>query len=493
MTSDPLILVIDQGTSSTRAILFDRRLRRVGTAQIPVASQFPRPGWVEQDPEAIWDSVVQACAQVLASGDGERVAGVGVTNQRETTVVWDAADGRAIHPAVSWQCRRTAARAEALRAGPDGERLRRVTGLVPDAYFSGPKIAWILDAVPGARARAERGELRFGTVDTFLVSRLTQGRVHATEPTNASRTLLLDIRSETWDEDLCRLMEVPRAMLPEVTPSTARIEGVRLPGCPGPVPIAGRTGDQTAALLGQRAVEAGQGKCTYGTGAFLLVHTGSTPVAAPGGLLTTPACRIDAGAAFALEGSVFQAGSVVQWLRDQLRVIGSAEESAALAAAASGPRDVFLVPAFAGLGAPYWDPSARGTVVGLTRATTREDLVRSALESIAHQVDDLLEAMGPLPGLRSLWVDGGAAANDYLLQAQADLSGIEVVRAGDPEATATGAALLAGIGLGLWDASRLPPAPPPGGTFAPRIDAEERRRRREGWRRAVERARGWAR
>lgn len=495
MSHDPLILVIDQGTSSTRAILFDHRLRRVRTAQIPLASQFPRPGWVEQDPEAIFDGVVHAIEQVLAPGGVQQVAGVAIANQRETTIVWDRDDGRAIHPAVSWQCRRTATVAEALRAGPAGEQVHQVTGLIPDAYFSGPKVAWILDAVPGARARAKRGRLRFGTVDTFLTSRLTAGRIHATEPTNASRTLLMDIRRDAWDEELCRLMGVPMAMLPEVTPSAARIEGVKLPGRSSPVPIVGRTGDQTGALLGQRAVAWGQGKCTYGTGAFLLVHTAATPVTAGRGLLTTPACRIDAAPAFAVEGSVFQAGSVIQWLRDELGLMESADQSAALAAAARGSRDVFLVPAFAGLGAPHWDPRARGLIAGLTRATSREDLVRAALESIAHQVDDLLQAMrqgqGPVP--RALWVDGGAAANDYLLQAQADLSGIEVVRAADAEATATGAVLLAGIGLGLWDASGLPPAPPPAARFQPHIDEHERAQRRDGWQRAVDRARGWAR
>ncbi len=492
------VLALDQGTSGSTALVVDPdgRVLARGYAELP--QHYPRPGWVEHDPEAIWETVEAAARQALAGArvTGGEVAAVGITNQRETAIVWERAGGVPIHRAVVWQCRRTAEACDRLRADGLEPLFRERTGLVLDAYFSGTKIAWILDAVDGARRRAERGELAFGTVDSWLLWKLTGGAVHATDATNASRTLALDLRTVAWDDALLAHLRVPRAVLPEVRPSAGVFgETVDLGWLPRGVPIAGIAGDQQAALFGQACFGVGDAKNTYGTGCFLLLNTGATPVASKHGLLTTIAWRLGDRTTYALEGSVFVAGAVVQWLRDGLGVIGSAAESEALARSVPDAGGVYLVPAFVGLGAPYWDPYARGTIVGLTRGTTAGHLARAALEAIAFQSRDVLEAMTADAGVgvRALRVDGGATANELLCQLQADLTGLAVQRPAVIETTALGAAGLAALGAGLWrsldDAAQRQTIER---TFTPAMDEGERSARYAAWRRAVERARGWA-
>ena len=492
------ILALDQGTSGSTALVVDAegRVRARGYAELP--QYYPRPGWVEHDPEEIWSSTATAAQHALAGAGltGRDVAAVGITNQRETTVLWERATGAPVHRAIVWQCRRTAPMCDRLRADGAEPLVRERTGLVLDAYFSGTKIRWLLDEVPGARTRAERGELAFGTVDSWLVWKLTGGRVHATDATNASRTLCLDLRTVDWDPEMLALLAVPRAVLPAVTPSSGVVgETADLGWLPAGVPIAGIAGDQQAALFGQACYEPGAAKNTYGTGCFLLLNTGTTPVASSRGLLTTIAWRIDTTTTYALEGSVFIAGAALQWLRDGLGLLRQAGDSQAMATSVPDTGGVYFVPAFVGLGAPYWDMYARGTIVGLTRGTTSAHLARAALEAIAYQSRDVLDAMvaDAATPVRALRVDGGAAANDFLCQFQADVMNVAVHRPAVIETTALGAAYLAGLGAGLWKSlDTLADRWAVDRTFTPAMDAGARERGYAGWRRAVERARGWA-
>ena len=447
-----LVLALDQGTTSSRAIVFDHAGTIRASAQQEFPQIFPQPGWVEHDATAIWATQSGVLHEALAAaGIGARdVAAIGITNQRETTVVWERATGQPIANAIVWQDRRTAPLCDALRAAGHAPLFAQRTGLVLDAYFSGTKLKWLLDNVPGARARAQRGELAFGTIDTWLIWKLTDGRVHCTDASNASRTLLFNIKTGAWDPELLRLLDIPPEVLPQVVASTgicaeASIDGIA-------VPIAGIAGDQQAALFGQGCVEPGLAKNTYGTGCFLLLNTGREPVASRNNLLTTVAWQRDGHLTYALEGSVFIGGAVVQWLRDGLEIIRHASEIEALAASVPDNGGVYVVPAFAGLGAPHWDPYARGAMFGLTRGTTRGHIARASLESIAYQSADVLAAMEKDAGiaLTELRVDGGAAANNLLMQFQADLLGVPVVRPRILETTALGAAYLAGLATGFW-------------------------------------------
>jgi glycerol kinase len=486
---EPLILAIDQGTTSSRAMVFDAQGRIVAAAQQELPQSYPAQGWVEHDPEAIWSGVLAVARSALAAAEaqGGRVMAIGLTNQRETTIVWDRASGRPIHPAIVWQDRRTADICRGLRADGLEPQVQAKTGLVLDPYFSAAKIAWILDAVEGARGRAQRGELAFGTVDSFLLWRLTGGRTHATDASNASRTSLFDITLGDWDERLLDAFRVPRALLPEVRDTMADF-GETDPAVFGrPIPVLGVAGDQQAAAIGQGCFEPGDVKSTYGTGCFLLAHTGSTPVFSSHRMLTTVAWRLDGRLAYALEGSIFVAGAAVQWLRDGLGIIRHAGDTAALAAQAAADSTVYMVPAFTGLGAPWWDADARGALYGLTRATGPAELARAALEAACFQTQDLLSAMeadGVRP--RALRVDGGMIANAWLAQRLADLTGLPVDRPEGREATAWGAAWLAGRRAGLY--GERPTHAGDGLTrFEPRMAAAERERRLAGWRDAVRR------
>lgn len=448
------LLAIDQGTTSTRVVVYDARLRPVGQAQQEVPPTYPKPGWVEHDPQALVDSVGPLVTKALneANIGADRVAGIGLTNQRETTAIWDRTTGEAIGPALVWQDRRTAGFCETHRDRRDWISQR--TGLVLDPYFSATKIAWLLDHIPDARSRAEAGELAAGTVDSLLIWHLTGGKSHVTDVTNASRTLLMDLRTLEWADDLCDFFAVPRQILPEIRPSVGNFGETRGLGyLPDGLPIRGVAGDQQASLVGQGCLEAGQAKCTYGTGAFLLVHTGDQVVPSTRGLVTTLAASLEAGAPrYALEGSVFIAGAAVQWFRDGLKAVGAAHEVDRLSEQADPHSGVLFVPALTGLGAPYWEPEARGTLFGLTRATSIADLARATLEGVAFQILDLIDAMNadlevPLSELR---VDGGMARSNPFLQFQADLLGLPIQRSPQSESTALGAALLAGLGVGLW-------------------------------------------
>jgi glycerol kinase len=450
-----LLLAIDQGTTGSTALVVALDGKTLGKKTVDFPQHFPQPGWVSHDVEEIWASVDAAVRGALeaAGAKGSEIAAIGITNQRETTVVWDRATGRAIDKAIVWQCRRTAATCDALkRDAKNVARVREKTGLVIDAYFSATKIAWLLDNVAGARARADKGELAFGTIDSFLVHRLTGGAVHATDVTNASRTLVMNLARGEWDPELCALFKVPASVLPTIVGSAeivGRTKGMAF--LPDGIPIAGIAGDQQAALFGQACFAEGDAKCTYGTGAFALMNIGDRPILSEHGLVTTVAWRVAGKTTYALEGSAFIAGAAVQWLRDGLGVITSASEIEALAKKVASSDGVVFVPALAGLGAPHWDQDARGTITGLTRGTTAAHLARATLEGIAFQVRDLLDAMAkdakrPLTKLR---VDGGAAANDLLMQFQADVAGVSVERPAEIESTGRGAAMLAGIGAGL--------------------------------------------
>jgi glycerol kinase len=447
------LLAIDQGTTSTRVVVYDARLRPVGQAQQEVPPTYPKPGWVEHDPASLVDSVGPLVTKALSEAkiEADRLAGIGLTNQRETTVIWDRKTGQAIGPALVWQDRRTAGFCEAHRDLRDWISQR--TGLVLDPYFSATKIAWLLDNIPGARERAETGELAAGTVDSLLIWHLTGG-MHVTDATNASRTLLMDLRTLEWADDLCHFFAVPRQILAEIRPSVGDFGETRgLSYLPDGLPIRGVAGDQQASLVGQGCLEAGQAKCTYGTGAFLLVHTGGEVVPSTRGLVTTLAASLEAGApCYALEGSVFIAGAAVQWFRDGLKAVGAAHEVDRLSEQADPASGVLFVPALTGLGAPYWEPEARGTLFGLTRATSIADLAKATLEGVAFQILDLIEAMNadlPVP-LSELRVDGGMARSNPFLQFQADLLGLPIQRSPQAESTALGAALLAGLGVNLW-------------------------------------------
>jgi glycerol kinase len=491
------ILALDQGTTSSRAIVFDRAGMPISVAQQEFRQIFPHPGWVEHDPEEIFASQRDVAARALAQAGlaASDVAAVGITNQRETTVLWDRATGRPLANAIVWQDRRTASRCDALRQAGHDEGIRSRTGLVLDAYFSGTKLAWLLEEVPGARARAERGELAFGTVDSWLAWRLTGGEAHVTDASNASRTLLFNIHDLDWDDELLAILDIPRSLLPRVAAAGEVVGTTRCAGLPAGLPIAGLAGDQQAALFGQACHRPGLAKNTYGTGCFLLMNTGERPSASRNRLLTTVAWRRGQGAHYALEGSVFAGGAAVQWLRDGLGIIERAEDVGPLAASVPDSGGVHFVPALAGLGAPYWDPHARGTIVGLTRGATRAHLARATLEAIAFQSAELLAAMAADSGvaLAELRVDGGATANDLLMQIQADLVGVPVVRPRVTETTALGAAYLAGLAVGFWSGEEeIAGLWARDRVFEPRIDRDLAQARLAEWRRAVERSRGWA-
>jgi glycerol kinase len=492
-----MILSIDAGTTGVTCLVIDAHGEVRGRAYSEFTQHFPRPGWVEHDAEEIWE-VTRRVARVAAAHAGggmEAVTAIGITNQRETVVVWDRATGRPIHRALVWQDGRTTEACRALRAGGHEQRVRARTGLVIDPYFSATKLAWLLDHVPGARRRAEAGELAAGTIDSWLVWRLTAGALHLTDPTNASRTLLYDLRGGGWDPGLLDLFGVPAAVLPEVRRSS-EVYGTTAPGVlDAEIPVAGIAGDQQAALFGHGCWTAGEGKNTYGTGAFLLVHTGGAAVESRHGLLTTAACGPRGERAYALEGSIFIAGAAVQWLRDGLRVVETAAESEFLARSIDGNEGVYFVPAFTGLGAPHWEPEARGTLVGLTRGSTRAHLVRAALEAMAYATRDVAEAMEADARVRlaELRVDGGAAANDWLMQFQADVLGVPVRRPEMVEMTARGAAGLAGLATGFWDGPEAFHAARRGETlFSPAADDRDRATLLGGWRRALAAATAWA-
>jgi glycerol kinase len=490
------VVAIDQGTTGSTVLVLDEKLAVVpgGRGYREFAQHFPQPGWVEHDPEQIWQSVTGALADALAgAGVTGDIAAIGITNQRETTVVWDRESGQPLHRAIVWQDRRTTDACAKLKAQGLEPEVKKRTGLVLDPYFSGTKLAWLLEHVEGLRARADKGQVCFGTVDSYLVWRLTGGEVHATDVSNASRTLLFDLHELAWSSRMLDLFKVPRSLLPEVRGSADGYGKTRgVPGLPDGVAVTGIAGDQQAALFGQECFERGEAKCTYGTGAFLLMNTGAQAVPSKNGLVTTVAWKLDGQTSYALEGSTFIAGAMVQWLRDGLGIIKQASEIEALAASVPDSGGVVAVPALAGLGAPHWRPEARGLISGLTRGTTRAHLARAVLEGIALQIGDLLGAMqadAQLP-LSSLRVDGGAAANDLLMQFQADLLGVPIVRPKMVEATALGAAMLAGIGAGLWtqgEIARVIERAQPA-IFAPRMPKAEVEAHLRRWKSAVERA-----
>ncbi len=491
-----IIAALDQGTTSSRAILFDESLSPIGTAQKELTQYYPAPGWVEHDPMEIYAGQYSALTEVLAQNGltGADLAAVGIANQRETTVVWEKETGKPVCGAVVWQCRRTAPICDAiLRDSALTERIRRSTGLLPDAYFSATKLRWILDNVPDAQARAERGELLFGTVDSWLIYKLTGGAVHATDRTNASRTMLYNIERLCWDADICRALNIPMNMLPRVLPSGACFGMADIGGAQ--VPITGVAGDQQAALFGQNCFAEGDAKNTYGTGCFLLMNTGGRMCLSQSGLLTTLAATRGADIQYALEGSVFVGGAVVQWLRDEMELISDAADSEYFARKVPDSAGVYIVPAFTGLGAPHWDMRARGAVFGLTRGAGRCHLIRAGLESIAYQTGDVLHAMEKDTGARlsSLRVDGGASANGFLMQFQSDILGREIVRPQCRETTALGAAALAGLEAGVWQSTdEIARRSAVDCRFTPHMGEEERQKLLAGWQKAVARAGNWA-
>jgi glycerol kinase len=489
------ILALDQGTTSCRAILFDREGEVRASAQQEFQQYYPQPGWVEHDAEEIWQSQRAVAEKVMGGGKAraEDVAAIGITNQRETVVLWDRATGKPIHHAIVWQCRRTAPMCEHIKSEGYDRTLREKTGLVTDAYFSGTKIAWLLENVPGARERAERGELACGTIDTWLIWNLTGGRTHATDVSNASRTLLFNLQSLAWDVEILKYFRIPRSLLPEVKSSSEVMGETTLLG--GRIAIASAIGDQQASLFGHQCFERGAVKNTYGTGCFLLMNTGAEIPHSNAGLLATVGWRRNGTTTYALEGSVFIAGAAIQWLRDEMRLIRDAAETEAMALAVKDTGGVYFVPAFVGLGAPHWDAYARGTIVGITRGTNRNHVVRAALESIAYQTRAVVDAMAHDSGIRPevLRVDGGAARNDFLCQFQADILGIPVERPASTESTALGAAYLAGLATGFWkDEQELTAQLKIARRFEPVMPAARRDELYAGFERAVERAKGWA-
>ena len=495
--SQQYILALDQGTTSSRAILFDRKGRATAVAQQEFEQLYPKPGWVEHRPEDIWSTQINAAHVVLrdASVKPDQIAAIGITNQRETTVVWDRETGEPIHNAIVWQCRRTAEDCDRMRREGLAQMFQERTGLVLDAYFSGTKVRWLLDNVAGARDSAARGKLAFGTVDSWLIWKLTGGRVHATDPSNASRTLLFNIENGDWDDELLKALDVPRDLLPHVAPSSAMIGETDVSIFSRAIPIAGNAGDQQAALFGQVCTTPGMSKNTYGTGCFMLLNTGKELVRSKNNLLTTIAWQIaNEPMEYALEGSVFIAGAAIQWLRDGLKIISSAGETEAMALSVEDNGGVYFVPAFVGLGAPHWDPYARGTLVGLTRGSTREHVARAALESIAYQSSDVLRCMrdDSAIDLTELRVDGGAVRNNFLMQFQSDVLGIPVVRPANTETTAAGAAFLAGLAVDFWSGVKeISELWQREKTFEPRMPESQRKQLVSDWARAVNRAKGW--
>ena len=486
------VLALDQGTTSSRAVLVDGDGRVHGHAQTPFRQIFPKPGWVEHDPIEIWSSQFGVAMEALAQANikADAVAAIGITNQRETAILWDRKTGEPIHNAIVWQDRRTSGFCDELREQGLESKIQENTGLVIDAYFSGSKIRWLLDNVAGARDRAKRGELAFGTVDSWLIWKLTGGARHVTDVTNASRTMLFNLQTQQWDEDLLGALDIPKSLLPEVV-SSSEVCG-QTSGVLAGVPIAGIAGDQHAALFGQMCTQPGMVKCTYGTGSFMLLNTGEKPVPSKNKLLTTIAWRMNGKTLYALEGSVFIAGAVVQWLRDELQIIRSAAEIEELAASVPDTAGVYFVPAFSGLGAPHWDQYARGTITGLTRGANRAHIARAALEGIAFQIADIIEAMETDSGvpLKELRVDGGAARNNLLMQLQADLLGVPVTRSANPETTVLGAIYLAGLAVGYWpNQEAIAKQWQVDKRFTPAIDESQRRSRHADWSKALVRAR----
>ncbi len=484
------IMALDQGTTSSRCILFDKKGAMCSVAQREFTQYYPQPGWVEHDPMEIWSSQLSVAVEALGKIGAavEEVAAIGITNQRETTIVWDRKTGKPVYNAIVWQCRRTAEKIKALTAAGYDAMLREKTGLIPDAYFSGSKVAWILEHVEGAKERARQGELLFGTVDTWLIYNLTKGRVFVTDYTNASRTMLFNIHTRAWDEDILKLFDIPASMLPEVKPSSCIYGYTDETLIGGSIPIAGAAGDQQAALFGQCCFDEGDVKNTYGTGCFLLMNTGKKAMSSANGLLTTIAASVGDEVQYALEGSVFVAGAAVQWLRDELGLIRTAAETERAACEVPDTNGVYVVPAFTGMGAPYWNPYARGMIVGLTRGAGRAHLIRATLESLAYQTLEVLQAMEKDAGieLRSLRVDGGASNNSFLMQFQSDILGKEVIRPACIETTALGAAYLAGIAVGFFAGEdEIRANRQAEHSFVPAMDEEARAVAIKGWKRAV--------
>ena len=491
------VMALDAGTTNNRCILFNEKGEMCSVAQKEFTQYFPKPGWVEHDADEIWATQYEVAKQAMDNigATAADIASIGITNQRETTIVWDKATGEPVYHAIVWQCRRTSEYCDSLKDKGLVDKIREKTGLVIDAYFSGTKIRWILENVPGVRARAEAGELLFGTVETWLIWKLTKGKAHVTDYSNASRTLLFNINTLQWDDEILAELNIPKCMLPEVKPSSC-VYGEADPSLfGGPIPIGGAAGDQQAALFGQTCYKAGEAKNTYGTGAFLLMNIGDKPIFSKNGLVTTIAWGLDGKVEYALEGSVFVAGASIQWLRDQLKVVDSAPDSEYMATRVKDTNGCYVVPAFTGLGAPYWDQYARGVIVGLTRGCNKNHIIRATVESLAYQVNDLLQAMKADSGieLAALNVDGGACANNFLMQTQADISNVPVNRPSCVETTAMGAAYLAGIAVGYWkDKEDVIANTSLDRTFTPAISAEEREARVKGWKKAVKCSFGWA-
>ena len=491
------MMALDSGTTSNRCILFDRAGRIVSVAQREFTQYFPQPGWVEHDANEIWATLLGVAVEAMqmAGAAAADIAAIGITNQRETTIVWDKVTGEPVHHAIVWQCRRTSEYCDELRARGLTARFREKTGLVLDAYFSATKLHWLLENVPGVRERAAKGELLFGTVETWLIWKLTGGRAHVTDYSNASRTMLFNINTLDWDEEILAELNIPRSMLPKPLPSSGLFGTTDPSLLGGEIPITGAAGDQQAALFGQTCFQPGEAKNTYGTGCFLLMNTGEKPVFSQNGLVTTIAWGLGEKVTYALEGSIFVAGAAIQWLRDEMKLIANAAESEAVAQEVTDTNGCYVVPAFTGLGAPYWDQYARGAIVGLTRGCNRAHIVRATLDSLTYQTYDVLNAMRADSGiaLASLKVDGGASANNYLMQTQADVIGAPVLRPTCVESTAMGAAYLAGLAVGFWrDQAEIRKIWAVDRTFEPQLDAKSRDARLHGWHRAVQRAFDWA-
>ncbi len=491
------IMALDSGTTSNRCILFDHRGNICSVAQKEFTQIFPQPGWVEHDADEIFSTQLEVARQALANvgATAADIAAIGITNQRETTIVWNKITGKPIHNAIVWQCRRTAAYCDHLRDIGLVNTIREKTGLVIDPYFSGTKIRWILENVPGAREQAENGELLFGTVETWLIWKLTRGKVHVTDYSNASRTMLFNIHTLSWDAEILKRLNIPASMLPEAKPSSCVYGATNAEFFGAPIPIAGAAGDQQAALFGQTCFAPGESKCTYGTGAFLLMNTGETPITSRNGLVTTIAWGIGDTVSYALEGSIFVAGAAIQWLRDELRFIESAGDSEYMAQKVKDTNGCYVVPAFTGLGAPYWDAYARGAILGLTRGVNKYHIVRATLDSITYQTNDVLKAMEADSGikLQALKVDGGASANNYLVQTQSDISAAPVQRPKCVETTAMGAAYLAGLAVGYWDnLEDIRQNWEIDRSFTPQLSPKDRADRLKGWQKAVACTQGWA-
>lgn len=491
------IMAMDQGTTSSRCILFDKAGNICSSAQKEFAQYYPKPGWVEHDPHEIWSSQMAVAIEAMGKigADAGDIAAIGITNQRETTIVWDKKTGNPVYPAIVWQCRRTSDMIEELKQDGFADKIREKTGLIPDAYFSATKIKWILDYVDGAREAAERGDLLFGTVDTWLIWKLTKGQVHVTDYTNASRTMLFDIYKRQWDEEILEYFNIPKSMLPEVKSSSCIYGYTNENLIGGSIPISGAAGDQQSALFGQCCFRAGDVKNTYGTGCFLLMHTGKQAVRSEHGLLTTIAVNPDGTPGYALEGSVFVAGAAIQWLRDEMQILNSAPESELYCLSVPDTNGVYVVPAFTGLGAPYWDQYARGAVLGLTRGAGKAHLIRATVESLAYQVTDVIHAMEKDSGMKLsfLRVDGGASANNFLMQFQSDLLDAQVVRPSCIETTALGAAYLAGLAAGFWkDAEEIRQNWKQEREFSPSVEPKKREDLLKGWQKAVRCTFQWA-